>query len=303
MTLDQQYILVLYLLGSVISAPIVIPLVFGTTEAQPPTTANLRRVQIRQVVAYIYLFSAGMALLLRLGGVLELVGFFYLLLDVMKRSKQEPLEVENSIIGLLSGVDSNSTSFAFGFLILTGVYLGTQTLSLVSLQTTLFYTVFKIYTEFKYVLYYLLPLIISVFLASVVPLLWLQISNSATNFKRISGLYGILLLQLSGQLWLGTYIDSPAGTATFSLQNPNIFSVLLAGCIIGYAFLRDRVEHQLGASIFAVITIISLGSILADYSFLSDVNVLVWCAASYWFPPYIRILGRAFVSKFESLQV
>lgn len=290
--LEEQAVVILLLLIPVISVPVLVPYFFLVAEALSFNLANFGDLEIRQTLAYIYLFAAGMAMVLRLGGMLEIVVLIYLLLDLSPWSQHGGIDVENGVVDLLSGVDSKAPSFAIGFLILTGVYLGTQTLSMVRLQLTFFYTVFRVYADPYYILFYLLPLTLSIIASSFFPVWWLQRSITSENFRRIAGLYIILILQLVSLLWLGTYVETGIGNSRFTLKNPNIFSVLLAGCIVGYAYLHDNVGNRLVALSFALMTIIFLGKILASYHFMSDVNVLVWCAASYWFPPFLRILGK-----------
>lgn len=301
LTNEEQLLAILVLLAPVISGPILVPYFFLIAQAHPFGIVDFEDLQIRQTLAYMYLFAAGMAMVLRLGGMLELVALVYILLEMSPWSKKETIQVEDSVVKLLSGVDSNSPSFAMGFVILTGVYLGTQTLFIVRLQLTFFYTVFKVYADPYYILYYILPLALSIFASSFVPVWWLQRSDPSENFRRISGLYAILIIQLASLLWLGTYVDTGLENSKFTLQNPNIVSVLLAGCIVVYAFLRENVGNHLVALGFALMTIIFLGNILADYRFMSDINVLVWCAASYWFPLFLQILGEVIKSIFNAL--
>lgn len=292
--MNQQLLIVLVMNVSVIFVIFLLPLLFGVIEIDVFRIRNFDSVEIRETISYSILFAAGMALILRLGGFLEIAVLIYLTIKFIGLSKNQNIDLEKSILNLLSGINSGSKRFAVGFLILTGVYLGTQTVIHVRLQLTILYTIFHSNAEITTFLLFITGFGVSIFFAAVAPMWWLQRPKSAENFSRIVSLYSVLLLQLFFLHWLGTFVETVPGNSELTLQNPSVFSVLLAGSVVGYTYLRTEISTNVGSSILALIAIVFLGRILFGYPVMTDVVVLAWCALSYWVPPLMRFLGRKY---------
>lgn len=291
---NQRILIILVMNISVIFVIFFLPLLFGFIEIDVFRIRYFDSIEIRQTIAYSILFAAGMALILRLGGLLEIAVLIYLSIKFLGKSKNQDIDLERSILNLLSGINSGSKRFAVGFLILTGVYLGTQTVIHVRLQLTILYTIFHSNVEITTILLFISGFAVSIFFAAVAPMWWLQRPKSAENFSRIASLYSVLLLQLFFLHWLGSFVETVPDNSGLTLQNPSVFSVLLAGTVVGYTYLRVEISTNVGSSILALTAIVLLGWILSGYPVMTDVVVLAWCALSYWAPPLMRFLGRKY---------